>query len=244
MINDSRVTMIPEQLNRWQAHAYFMADEQWHSWKNGDESLGCTAVYKVGRHAGQKCLSKPGKGTDHVGWGPCVAHGGAKKEGRAWAGWLMAHKYAEELDVSPWEALLLVIRITAGKLRYIESVLATATSDDELEGRVTEGTPLGVEVGGANDGGVIGARNLSWWVEQSQVERQTLAKVSKAAIDAGVAQLLIEKELRQGEELAGTFVKALEEMERAGMPEEHLETARTAMRAQLQLALEGKEASK
>jgi hypothetical protein len=146
----------------------------------------------------------------------------------------MAHMYAQEYDVSPWEALLLVIRITAGKLRYIETVLATAESDDELEGR-----PTGQEVvGGPNDGGVEPGRNLSWWVEQSQLERQTLAKVSKAAIDAGVAQLLIERELRGGEALAQTFVKALEEMEKAGMPEESLETARTVLRGQLQLALE------
>jgi hypothetical protein len=146
----------------------------------------------------------------------------------------MAHMYAQEYDVSPWEALLLVIRITAGKLRYIETVLATAESDDELEGR-----PTGQEVvGGPMDGAVEPGRNLSWWVEQSQLERQTLAKVSKAAIDAGVAQLLIERELRGGEALAQTFVKALEEMEKAGMPEESLETARTVLRGQLQLALE------
>jgi hypothetical protein len=146
----------------------------------------------------------------------------------------MAHKYAEELDVSPWEALLLVIRITAGKLRYIEQVLATATSDDELEGRVHEGELTGVTA----EGQVTTGRNLSWWVDQSQLERQTLAKVSKAAIDAGVAQLLIEKELRGGEALAQTFVRALEDMEKSGMTDEALEIARGVLRSQLQLALE------
>jgi hypothetical protein len=146
----------------------------------------------------------------------------------------MAHMYAQEYDVSPWEALLLVIRITAGKLRYIEQVLSTATSDDELEGRVHEGELTGV----TESGQVTTGRNLSWWVDQSQLERQTLAKVSKAAIDAGVAQLLIEKELRAGDELAGTFVRALQAMESAGMSDESLELARTVMRSELQLALE------
>lgn len=146
----------------------------------------------------------------------------------------MAHAYAAEYDVSPWEALLLVIRITAGKLRYIESVLATANDDRELEGVAADGSPLGV----SEDGVPTEGRNLSWWVAQSQLERQTLAKVSKAAIDAGVAQLLIERELRGGEALAQTFVKALEEMEKAGMDEAALEVARTVMRGQLQLALE------
>jgi hypothetical protein len=62
--------------------------------------------------------------------------------------------------------------------------------------------------------------------------------VSKAAIDAGVAQLLIEKELRGGEALAQTFIKALEDMERSGMTDEALEIARGVLRSQLQLALE------
>lgn len=150
----------------------------------------------------------------------------------------MAHRFAEELDVSPWEALLLVIRITAGRLRYIESVLASATDDRELEGRVDETEVTGVVVGGANDGAVTTGRNLTWWVERSAEERDRLAKVSKAAIDAGVAQLLIEKELRSGEELAGTFVKLLKSMEEAGMSDEALELARGVLRRELQLAIE------
>lgn len=145
----------------------------------------------------------------------------------------MAHMYAQEYDVSPWEALLLVIRITAGKLRYIESVLGTAESNAELEGR-----PTGQEVmGGANDGAVELGQDLSWWVAQSQLERQTLAKVSKAAIDAGVAQLLIERELRGGEERAGEYIKMLGDMEAAGMSDDALEIARGVLRGQLQLAL-------
>lgn len=145
----------------------------------------------------------------------------------------MAHKFAEELDVSPWEALLLVIRITAGRLRYIESVLASANDDTEIEGRAADGSPLGV----SEAGDLTTSRNLTWWVEKSESERDRLAKVSKAAIDAGVAQLLIEKELRQGEELAETFVKVIEGLRDAGVGDEILEVARGVMRNQLQLAL-------
>lgn len=232
LINDSRITT----LNKYQRQAYDVAGQQWDL--REVLGLGCTAIYQKGRHAGRPCMSKPGKGTDHVGWGPCVAHGGAKREGRAIAGWLMAHKFAEELDVSPWEALLMVIRITAGRVRYCEAVLATATSDKELEGRAgVEEEVTGVVMGGPDDGKVTTGRNLSWWVDTSERERDRLAKVSKAAIDAGVAQLLIEKELRAGEELAQTFVKILEQMEKNGMTTEALEIARTVMREQLQLAM-------
>ena len=227
-LSDSRVTT----LNRWQQLAYAQAARQWGL--RDEVGIGCTAIYKKGKFPGRQCLSKPGKGTDHVGWGPCVAHGGAKKEGRAWAGWLMAHKFAEELDVSPWEALLMVIRITAGRVRYCESVLASAVDDRELEGWVSSEEPTGV----SENGDLTTGRDLRWWVDTSERERDRLARVSKAAIDAGVAQLLIEKELRAGEELAGTFVKVLNELEAAGMSDEALTLARTVMRKELQLALE------
>lgn len=111
-----------------------------------------------------------------------------------------------------------------------------ASSDSELDGSlapVENGMPTSV---GA-DGEVTTGRNLTWWVEKSETERDRLAKVSKAAIDAGVAQLLIEKELRNGEELAGTFVKVLSAMENAGMMEDALDVARMVMRKELQLAL-------
>lgn len=132
----------------------------------------------------------------------------------------------------------MVIRITAGRVRYCEAVIGSAVDDREIEGRMDEGEPTGMVVGGADDGKVTTGRNLSWWVDTSERERDRLARVSKAAIDAGVAQLLIEKELRAGEELAGTFVKVLSGLEEAGMGEEMLDIARTVMRRELQLALE------
>lgn len=207
-------------------------------WLDKDTLKQCPAHWVKGMFAGKRCPSKSGRGIwpyEGLG-GPCMAHGGAKKQGRATGAWLMAHQFAQELDVSPWEALLLVIRITAGRLRYIESVLAMASSDSELDGSlapVENGMPTSV---GA-DGEVTTGRNLTWWVEKSETERDRLAKVSKAAIDAGVAQLLIEKELRNGEELAGTFVKVLSAMENAGMMEDALDIARMVMRKELQLAL-------
>lgn len=228
LINDSRVTVLSQQ----QEFGRITATELW---TKQDDLKHCPAVWQRGRLAGKRCPSRSGRGSVYEGLGgPCMAHGGMKKAGRATGAWLMAHMYAQEYDVSPWEALLLVIRITAGKLRYIETVLASATSDDELEGRVHEGEPTGVTEGGDLTTG----RNLSWWVDQSQLERGVLAKVSKAAIDAGVAQLLIERELRGGEERAGEYIKVLEEMEAAGMDDASLEIARGVLRSQLQLALE------
>jgi hypothetical protein len=204
-------------------------------WLERDELGKCPAHWVKGMFAGKRCPSKSGRGIwpyEGLG-GPCMAHGGAKKQGRATGAWLMAHQFAQELDVSPWEALLMVIRITAGRVRYCEAVLASAVDDRELEGRVSSQEPTGV----TENGDLTTGRDLRWWVDTSERERDRLARVSKAAIDAGVAQLLIEKELRNGEELAGTFVKVLDAMESAGMGDEALEVARTVMRKELQLAL-------
>lgn len=230
---DTRITT----LNKWQLAAYESASRLY-----AEEGIAakCSATYARGHKtrrrpiAGERCWSPAGKGTDHVGYGRCVAHGGAKKEGRAEAGWMMAHRFAEELDVSPWEALLMVIRITAGRLRYIEAVLATAENDAQLEGRESQQEEV---VGGALDG-AVNERNLSWWVDKSEVERAALAKYSKAAIDAGVAQLLIEKELRAGRDLAQRYVGVMEQLKDAGLDEASLAIARNVLRQDLQLAIE------
>jgi hypothetical protein len=147
----------------------------------------------------------------------------------------MAFAYAQEYDLSPWEALLYVIRITAGRVRYCEQVLATAVSDKELEGRVKEGDPLGVSESGELSEG----RNLSWWVDTSERERVLLAKVSKAAIDAGVAQLLVEQTLREGNQLADSHLAVWHDMREKGMSKEMLDMLLESMKAQL-ASLDGK----
>lgn len=141
----------------------------------------------------------------------------------------MAHAFAEEYDLSPWESLLYVIRITAGRVRYCEQVLRGAR-DEEIEGRRE---PLGEVVGGPNDGASIEGRDLRWWVETSERERVLLAKVSKAAIDAGVAQLLVEQELSAGRLLADSHIRVFRALEEAGLSGEMLEVAREVMQREL-----------
>ena len=94
----------------------------------------------------------------------------------------MAHGFARALDVTPWEALLTAVKIAAGRVAFIEMKLGEAYSDDQLK-------PEG---------------DLAWWVRQSEVWHDRMAKVAKMAIDAGVAERLV----RQVELEAELMLKA------------------------------------
>ena len=232
----SRVT----RLSPYQIDAFHEAEKRW---EQGDK--GCTATYKTGVHKGRKCLSKPGKGTSHEGYGNCVAHGGAKRLGRATGGWLMAHAFAEELDITPWEALLYVIRITAGRVAYCQRVLAGATSDRALEGRIQEdpdAAPLGITTNPDGTMEEVVERNLAWWVDTSERERTLLAKVSKAAIDAGVAAMMVNTAVQEGEKIGAIMMATLDELEEAGLGDEMLDKARRIMERQLRILDTGQQA--
>lgn len=157
----------------------------------------CGVLIKRGTLAGKRCHLPAGQGTPHVGAGQCVVHGGAKRHGRTVGAWLMAHAFGAELDITPWEGLLRAVRVAAGKSAYCEWVISQAKSDLELEGRVFRtgegdeailvhpdtGEPLGVGE----------FRDLSFWVKQSELWHDRMAKTSKMAVDAGVAAWQVER---------------------------------------------------
>jgi hypothetical protein len=144
----------------------------------------------------------------------------------------MAHAYAAQLNVSPWDALLLAVRIAAGKVAYTEQVLAEATDDRELDGRwardengilvdPTSGEPLGV-----------GAfRDRSWWVAKNEYWTRELAKTAKMAIDAGVAERMVEAQVLQVQLIARPIEKVLQVL---GLSPEQEMLARSTMRKELQ----------
>lgn len=145
-----------------------------------------------------RCHRLAGEGTDHLGVGFCKVHGGRWPRGAAMGAWLMGHAFGRELDLNPWDALLKAVRIAAGKSAYCEYVLSLAHDDLELEGRAIRrgrgaaddilvhpdtGEPLGV---GAY-------RDLSFWVTRSEFWADRMARYAKMAIDAGVAERLVER---------------------------------------------------
>jgi hypothetical protein len=129
----------------------------------------CPALQK-GKYAGQQCFNYAGYKTDHYGIGYCIAHGGAKKKGKAHAGWMYMHAIAQHLNVSPWDALLGQIRLLAGQVAWLtQKTGEMAEHDDDL----------------LPDG------NAFYWMELLEQRGERLAKVSKMAIDAGIAERMM-----------------------------------------------------
>jgi hypothetical protein len=97
---------------------------------------------------------------------------------------------ARELDVSPWEALTMSVRIAAARVAWV---------DEELRKRTL--ALDGADV--ATDEGVLEL------LHQSRLERKLMAASAKAAIDAGVAERLVRQVELEGKVLADALDAAL-----------------------------------
>lgn len=182
-----------------------------------------------------RCWRLAGEDTWHEGVGRCLHHSGEKREWVREAAWLMAHKFAQQLNVSPWDALLMAVRIAAGKVMYIESVLADAADDRELEGRVLRSEDgILVDPDTNEPLGVGNFRDRSWWVRKGEYWHKQLAVTAKLAIDAGVAERMVEAQVLQVQLLTRPIEAALAAAQLSPAQEA---AARSAMRREL-LALE------
>lgn len=132
---------------------------------------------------GETCRAFAGQGTEHPGVGCCKFHLGntkrhnthaARKE--ALAKWAERSKFGEPLEVGPAEALLGVLHLSAGHLSWIRAELAAIKDKRTQEAQVL----------------------MRLWDE----ERDRIARISKAALDVGVAEAQIALAERYGEQLA------------------------------------------
>src|SRR3954452_12077728 len=143
---------------------------------------------------GGKCGYPAGHGTDHVGFGRCRRHGGNTPNGRRYAYQLEAiaqvPRMGGEVDVEPTDALLYCVRREAGRQAWLRTMLEIETADD-------------AEIAEPNTR-VAGFARL----EVEATER--LARFSKMALDAGVAERRIRMAERQAQALAHAFTTALD----------------------------------
>lgn len=109
-------------------------------------------------------------------------------------------KFGNPIEVAPHLALLQEVHRTAGHVAWLGQVIAQMEEDLEL-------TQL---VGGGAES--YPRRVPSIWVELYQKERGHLARVSKMALDAGVAERQVRLAERQGELLAGAIQAILADL--------------------------------
>jgi len=139
---------------------------------------------------GRMCAYPAGAGTGHKGYGVCCWHRGQ------WAAveetWRKAMELAEELDVTPLEALLLSVRTAAAHAAWTDLQLRAAI-------KAQDGEP-----GDEPDAAV------NKWLGESRRERTLFAKISKAAVDAGVAAALVQRIELEGNAVADAVTAALD----------------------------------
>jgi hypothetical protein len=139
--------------------------------------------------SGGQCRRPAGWGTDHVGSGSCKLHNGCTASGKAAAARaaapLIASGMGIELDVSPIDLLLTIVRMTAGQIAH-------ATRE------VSELDRLHDDAG----------RPVFWLQMQIEALRRG-AQFSKMALDAGVAERQVRLAERVGAMLSGALEDAL-----------------------------------
>lgn len=97
---------------------------------------------------------------------------------------------ANELDVTPWEALLKTVRLCTGRMVQTELRL-------QHEER-------------RHDGEEETSREVKYWRSESRRERMLAARASKAAIDAGVAERYVRQAEIEGSIVADALIAAFD----------------------------------
>jgi hypothetical protein len=149
-----------------------------HTSKQRDKHALCGAKKKDGN----TCRKFAGEGTEHFGVGRCKYHLGNSQKHKKHAVMLEAKRtmveFGQSIEVEPAEALLGVLHLSAGHLNWLREELAATSKKQKA----------------TFDGQVL----LRAWDE----ERDRIARISKAALDVGIAAKQIELAERYGEQLA------------------------------------------
>lgn len=157
------------------------------------------------------CKNAAGRWTAHEGVGFCASHGGTRGRPQTQGAVFTAMAFADELNVSPWEALLSQVRLLANQVRWLRMRVENAEAEHGVDG---------IRPGGEG-----------WdWVAMLEARGDRLAKVSKMAIDAGVAERLVRQLELEADHMAAA---AIATFERLGIYGEQRDEALEFMGAEL-----------
>jgi len=146
--------------------------------KNGPRCLGTTK-------AGNPCKNPAGTRTDHLGYGRCANHGGngpgPRTQGIRLQTAAESERFAltDELAISPEDALLWAVRLSAGAVTFLRRQVESQENGHNL-------APIQVEQPDKAE------RARVAWAEEYGKERDRLVKTAAAAVTAGVAKRSIE----------------------------------------------------
>lgn len=153
------------------------------------------------------CQRDAGDGTTHPGVGKCRDHGGWFGRELQKGAIFMALAYADEMNVSPWEAMLSQCRLLANQVAWLRLRVY------EVEKKYG--------VAGLRPGGE------GWdWVAMLEARGDRLAKVAKMCLDAGIQQQLVANIESEADHL---MKAALSGMDAAGLEGEAREKFLDAM---------------
>lgn len=120
------------------------------------------------------CTKSAGYRTPHSGVGKCFDHGGWFGRELQKGAILMALAYADEMNVSPWEAMLSQCRLLANQVAWLRARVYEVEKNYGVEG---------LRPGGEG-----------WdWVAMLEARGDRLAKVAKMAIDCGIAERTVQQ---------------------------------------------------
>ena len=159
---------------------------------------------------GESCRAFAGQGTPHFGIGRCRWHLGntkqhqlhaVKEEARArMVEFGQSAEFGQSIDVDPATALLGVLHLSAGHLNFIKAELSEIEEKTSMEGQIL--------------------------LRLFDEERDRIARISKAALDAGVAERQVRLAEMYGEALANLLravffdkTLALSAAQRARLPD-------------------------
>jgi hypothetical protein len=132
------------------------------------------------RKNGEACRKFAGEGTSHPGVGRCKYHLGNTKDHQTHAVKVEAQRraiqFGQPLDIEPVDALLAVLHLSCGHMAWLRNELAGHEDKTTFEASVL----------------------MRMWDD----ERDRVARISKAALDAGVQERSIQLAERYGEMLA------------------------------------------
>ena len=131
---------------------------------------------------------------------------------------MMAHVIARAVQVSPWEALLLAVRRSAAWAAFYEGKL----------GEVAEGDDDALRPGGA----------AYDWVLALERVTDKMARYSKMAVDAGVAQMMVMRARTEGAQIAQVVNAAIGAVDLSPDQETRLRSALRAAMEQMAISQE------